>query len=64
MTVGNVKPFLTTKPSEIQPKGQNPALTYNLGKKLDDQNAKTGSQFSVQKEKSSAAAGLILDLIV
>ena len=47
-----------------EPKGQNPALSYNYQKAINEQNTQTGSQFSFEKTRAATGAQLVLNLVV
>lgn len=47
-----------------QAKGENIALSYNHQQSIAEQNAKTGSQLSFEKERAAIGADIILNLVV
>ena len=64
MSVSGVNSSNNILAYQPQPKGNNTALSYNHKAALDEQNAKTGSQFTVEKERAAAGADIITNLVI
>ncbi len=65
MAVSGVSGNLATYAAQTaQPKGVNPALSYNRKQDIAEQNQQTGSQLNFEKERSAIGAQLVVNLVI